>query len=258
MSLEDIITDQILSEPEFIQAQILQGLPLSIRENIWREKSIRRETKAAATIVAAMRRVLKKPEIGLLRWALHKYPVTVGQMTEIRTVRTCLAREISAYYCDGDDEIDLITFLRWLDWNKMIGTGSKLVDIIYQILFYSRRKRELFCTRVLQNYYDTFIDDREISSEVREGYYDLSKVGEYIERSEESFENLLPFIGDIEMDDFFDMLPRNTSLDVRGIELLLSLLDDKRDLLQLYATIPSFEEVNKHSQYFNRRTRPFV
>jgi hypothetical protein len=261
MNLEDIVVDQILSEPEHVQAQILMGLPMSIQENILSEASIRRKKKAVTTIVPAMRRLMKQPDIRLLRWALHKYPVTVGQMTDPRTLRTCLSHEITVYYSDDDDGIDLITFLRWLDGNDMLclyADGSEFIDIVYQILVSYGGKRQSFCIRVLETYYDvihdSLDDDRRMSSALRDRYRTSlnGTVDDHTELSYEGFESLIPFIGDVEMNELYDLLPRDIQLGRHDIELLLSLLDDKRDLLRLYATIPSFEQFNKHSRYFNR------
>jgi hypothetical protein len=258
ISLEQIVTDQILSEPEHIQSQMMESLPMSIRENISREKEIRRKTKAVAIIVRAMRRFMQKPDVQLLRWALQKYPISVGQMTHPRTLRTCVAKEIAAYYFDDDGEIDLNTFLRWLSLNEMIGGGSDLIDIIHQILIHSGWKRQFFCTGILQLYFlpihDILEDDRKISSDVRERYYVLLNDGvdEYTEISYADFRTFIPFIDDIDMDELYELLPRDIKLDGRDIELLLSMLYDKSDLLRLYAIIPSFQELNIHSHYFNR------
>jgi hypothetical protein len=257
-SLEQIVTDQILSEPEHAQARILEDLPMSIRENISREKSIRRKKKAVAIIVAAIRRFRKKPDIQLLRWALPNYPAVVGQMTPFRTLRICLAQEIADYYFDDDGEIDLNTFLRWLTSKGMIGGSSELIDIIHQILIHSEWKRQLFYTRILQQYYPSIHDflrsDREISSEVRERYYALLNDGvdEHTKISYADFKTFIPLIDDIDMDELYGLLPPYIDLDKRDIELLLSLLYDKGDLFRLYAIIPSFQEFNTLSHYFNR------
>jgi hypothetical protein len=258
LSLEQLVIDQILSEPEHVQAQMMEDLPVSIVENISREKSIRRKEKAVAVIVPAMKRFVKKPDIQLLRWALHKYPVSVGQMMHPRTLRICLAQEIAEYYFDDGGKIDLNTFLRWLSLNEKIGGGSKLIDIIHQVLMYSGRKRQLFYTRILQKYSesinDILEDDMNISPDVRKRYYDVLKDGvdNHVEISYEDFKTLVPFIDDVDIDDIYGLLPRDIELDERDIALLMSLFDDKIDLLQFYATIPSFEAFNKHSRYFNR------
>ncbi len=94
MSLEQLVIDKILNEPEHIQAQIMTKLPMSIRENIMGEK-VRRKKKADALLVSAMKRYKKNPDIPVLRWALHKYPVSVGHVIHPQTLRICLAQEIA-------------------------------------------------------------------------------------------------------------------------------------------------------------------
>jgi hypothetical protein len=170
-----------------------------------------------------------------------------------------VAQEIAAYYVVSANNIDLNTFLHWLSWKELIGGGSDLIDVIHQILSSSDMTRKLFCTTILQTNREGIADGlsdntENLSSEVRARCYTVLQecLDEDFSISYADFQPFIPLLDYVEFDDLCDLLPRYIKLGVSDIELLMSIVGDHRDLLRLYAKIPSFEKMKMHTPFFNR------